>query len=76
MPKRVFKFKGFYGGINNAFSPRDLSPLQVTEAQDINLGDLGRVTLMGGEVAHDMATKAGRRVINNRRAKGRAKLAV
>ena len=65
MPKRVFKFKGFYGGINNAFSPRDLSPLQVTEAQDINLGDLGRVTLMGGEVAHDMATKAGRKAVQN-----------
>ena len=59
MPKRIFKFQGFYGGINDVFSPRDLSPTQLTTAQDIDISDLGQIKVMGAEAAHTIANAKG-----------------
>jgi hypothetical protein len=66
MPKRIFKFQGFYGGINDVFSPRDLSPTQLTSAQNIDVSDLGQIKMMGAEAAHsDVGTQADKKSIQN-----------
>jgi len=56
MPKRLFKFKGFWGGINDVFSPRDLSPTQAVKAQDVDVSQLGKVRMIGSEEAHEIGT--------------------
>ena len=65
MPKRLFKFQGFYGGINDKFSPRDLSPVQITNGQDIDISDLGVVKLMGAEAVHTGGTETSKTAVVN-----------
>lgn len=67
MPKRVYKFQGFYGGINDAFSVRDIAPTQLRSAQDIDVSDYGQIKMMGAEATHAdiSATVSGKKMIQN-----------
>jgi len=47
MPKQVYHIKAFEGGINKKADPRDIEDNQLVEATNVNVSNVGRVTMPG-----------------------------
>ena len=48
MPKRVYRITGFHGGINNGSDPKDISDIELGDANDVMVDKVGRISMMGG----------------------------
>lgn len=47
MPKQVYHIKAFEGGINKKADPRDIEDNQLVEATNVDVSNVGRVTMPG-----------------------------
>ena len=52
MPKQTYKIQNFHGGLSSNSDPRDISDIEVSEAQDVMVDELGKVRTMGGTATH------------------------
>ena len=54
MPKNILDIKAFHGGLNNSADPRDISDIELTEALNIDISSVGKITMLGGATdTHD-----------------------
>ena len=49
MPKQEYQILGFHGGINNNSDPKDLSDIEMREADGISIHKLGRMVNIGNQ---------------------------
>ena len=52
MPKQLYKIVQFHGGLNSNSDARDIAENELSEATDIMVDELGKITLMDGITAH------------------------
>ena len=58
MPKQIIEINPFHGGLNNNGDPRDIKVEELSQAQDIMIDEIGKVRMMGSNVAHDAGSKS------------------
>jgi len=63
VPKRTYKIQNFHGGLNSNSDPRDIDDIELSEAQDVMVDELGKVRAMGGTAPH-VTIDAGAAAIN------------
>ena len=59
MPKQIMEINPFHGGLNSQADPRDIKVEELSLAQDIMVDEIGKVRMMGANVAHDAPTLTG-----------------
>ena len=59
MPKQIMEINPFHGGLNSQADPRDIKVEELSLAQDIMVDEIGKVRMMGSNVAHDAPTLNG-----------------
>ena len=47
MPRQLHKIEQFHGGLNTNSDARDILPNEISEANDVNVSDLGKIKLLG-----------------------------
>jgi len=57
VPKQVYKIENFHGGLSTNSDPRDIADIELSEAQDVMVDELGKIRTMGGTTAHGIANK-------------------
>ena len=57
MPKQIYKIDQFHGGLNNNSDARDIAENELSEAADVMVDELGKITMMGGIDAQGAAAR-------------------
>jgi hypothetical protein len=57
MPKQIWKIDQFHGGLNSNSDPRDIAPIELSEAQDVMVDEIGKIRALGGTSAHDAGSQ-------------------
>ena len=53
MPKQIYKIDKFHGGLNSASDPRDIAENELSEAIDVMVDKVGKITTLGSFGTHD-----------------------
>ena len=53
MPKQLYKITQFHGGLNSNSDARDIAENQLSEAVDVMVDKVGKITTLGGFDTHD-----------------------
>jgi len=53
MPKQLYKITQFHGGLNNNSDPRDIADNELSEATDVMVDKVGKITTLGSFGTHD-----------------------